>query len=134
MTSWLSLGGSVESGATAASWGEYEVQVFVIKDDSQIWNRYWDGSEWHQWESLGGSFTGQPAASARDADRIDIFAIDTAGVLRRRYWNGKEWVPWEDVKGAPRNAKSVACSWSGTRLDLFAWGANNELWYAAVET
>ncbi len=134
MTAWLSLGGSLESGAAAASWGEFEVQVFVIQNDSQIWNRYWDGREWHKWESLGGSFRGQPAASARDADHIDIFAIDTAGVLRRRYWNGSEWVPWESVEGAPQDAKSVTCSWSGTRLDLFVRDPNNELWYAALET
>lgn len=133
MASWTSLGGSLASGAAAASWGEYEVEVFAIHTDAQVWNRYWDGKAWHQWESLGGSFAGEPAASARDADRIDIFAVDTTGVLRHRYWNGSEWVPWEAVPGAPRDAKSVACSWSGNRLDVFARGPNDELWYAALE-
>ena len=133
MTAWTSLEGSLRSAAAAASWGDGEVEVFAIHDDGALWNRYWDRENWHAWESLGGSFRGEPAASARAADRIDVFAIGTDGVLRHRFWNGSEWVAWRDVADAPRDAKAVACSWSGTRLDVFVRGADDGLWYGTVE-
>lgn len=128
---WLSLGGAA-SGAAAASWGTEETQIFALQSDGDLWNRYWDGDGWHPWESLGGAFRGQPAASARNADRIDVFAIGTDGALRHRWWDGKEWVPWETVEGAPAGGWAVACSWIGDRLDVVLWGADQELWYAAL--
>jgi hypothetical protein len=129
---WTDLGGSLTSNAAAASWGEYETQVFAIHDDGGLWNRYWDGSSWHAWESLGGSFTGQPAASARAADRIDVMAVGADGVIHHRYWNGSEWVPWHELAGSPRDAVGVTCSWIGDRLDVFATAAHGSLWYLAV--
>lgn len=132
MADWLSLEGSLSSNSAAASWGEFEVQVFAIQD-GQLLNRYWDGEAWHKWESLGGDFTGQPAASARDADRIDVFAVGADGTLRHRYWNGKEWVAWSGVEGAPNDAKGVTCSWVGDRLNLFVWGADDQLWHNSLQ-
>lgn len=133
MGSWTSLEGALVSGAAAASWGEHEVQVFAIHEDGQIWNRYWDGEAWHPWEPMGGAFRGHPAASAREADRIDVMAIDVSGELRHRFWNGTEWVPWRAVPGAPREGRAVTCSWTGARLDVFVFGADGGLWYAALD-
>lgn len=128
---WTSLGGALRSGGAAASWGETgETEVFALHEDSQLWDRYWDGQSWHDWKSLGGAFVGQPAAAARDADRIDVFAIGTDGVLRRRWWDGKRWVEWRAVEDAPRGGQAVSCAWSGGRLDVFLWGDDGALHYA----
>jgi hypothetical protein len=116
-----------------ASWGDGEAEVFAIREDGALWDRYWDGARWHDWESLGGVFVGHPAACALDADRIDVFAVGTDGVLRHRYWDGSRWVEWTEVSEAPRDANAVACGWSGNRLDLFARVADGELWYCALE-
>ncbi len=129
---WLSLGGALASAPAAASWGEFEVQVFALFPDGELWNRYWDGESWHDWESLGGSFVGQPAAAARDADRIDVMAVGRDGVLRHRWWDGRSWVPWREVAGAPGQASAVDCSWVGDRLDVFVQGLHGELWYGAL--
>lgn len=129
---WHSLEGSLASAPAAASWGDYEVQVFAIHADGELWNRYWDGTEWHPWESLGGSFSGQPAAAARDADRIDVFAVGTDGGLRHRYWDGRRWVDWHRVEGAPEGASAVGCAWSGGRLDVFVTARDGSLFYADV--
>jgi hypothetical protein len=129
---WLDLEGTLASNAAAASWGDDETQVFAIQGDGQVWNRYWDGEDWHPWETLGGSFAGQPAAAARDADRIDVFAIGRDGVLRHRWWDGERWVEWEDVDGAPSGGSGVACTWIGGRLDLFVTGPDGRLWYRAM--
>ena len=130
-THWTPLGGALRTGAAAAAWGTTgETEVFALHEDGQGWERYWDGKSWHGWESLGGGFTGQPAAAARDADRIDVFAIGVDGVLRHRRWDGKRWIDWRDVAGAPRGGRAVACVWSGSRLDVFVWGADSGLHYA----
>jgi len=128
---WLALGGALRTGAAAAAWGATgETEIFAVHDDGQLWDRYWDGRRWHEWEPLGGAFTGQAAASARDADRIDVFAIGIDGVLRHRWWDGTRWVEWRDVAGAPAGGRAVSCVWSGTRLDVFLWGADGGLHYA----
>ena len=130
-TPWLSLGGPIRSGAAAASWGSQgETEIFAIRDDGAVWDRYWDGARWHEWESLGGSFQGEPAAAARDTDRIDVFAIGADGVLRHRWWDGKRWVDWVDVGGAPRGGRAVSCTWSGPRLDVFVRAPDGALFYA----
>ena len=54
--------------------GADKSEVFAIFDDGQLWDRYWDGTSWHDWESLGGELTGTPAASSWGDDRIDVFA------------------------------------------------------------
>jgi hypothetical protein len=43
-------------------------------------------------------------------------------------------VPWEQVAGAPAGVLSVAASWVGGRLDLYAVGADRSLWYVALIT
>lgn len=128
---WLSLGGALQAGAAAASWGSNgETEVFAVHADGDLRDRYWDGRAWHAWDSLGGPFVGHPAAAARDADRIDVFAIGTDGVLRHRWWDGTRWVEWRDVEGAPRGGRAVSCAWSGDRLDVFVWGADGALHHA----
>lgn len=129
---WESLGGTLKSNAAAASWGDFEVEVFAVRDDGQLWNRYWDGEDWHEWKPMGGDFVGQPAASARDADRIDVLAIDRAGVVQHRFWDGKDWVPWRELEGSPRSPTGVACAWTGNRLDVFVRGPADDLWYRAI--
>ena len=128
---WTNLGGALRSGAAAAAWGDRgETEIFAIREDGGLWNRYWDTQSWHEWEPMGGSFAGQPAAAARDADRIDVFAIGADGVLRRRWWDGTRWVQWRAVEDAPRGARTVACAWSGGRLDVFVWTREGSIVYA----
>jgi hypothetical protein len=135
-TGWGSLGGRLASSAAAASWGTHETQIFAIRDDGQVWDRYWDGESWHDWKPHGGTFAAGPAACARDADRIDVFAVGTDGVLMHRRWDGGEqrWRPWRPVEGAPRGGTGVGCSWAAGRLDVFLRGPADELWYSALET
>ena len=128
---WTSLGGALRSGAAAASWGdEGEIEVFAIQNDGQLWNRYWDGTRWHDWEPMGGDFVGQPAASARGADRIDVFAIGRDGILRHRSWDGLMWSEWAFLDSAPSNPHAVTCAWNAGRLDVFLWAQEGSLLYS----
>lgn len=116
-------------------WGSFEVEVFAVHEDGQIWNRYWDGSDWHVWEPMGSPegrrFGGRPAASARDADRIDVFGIDDRGTVHHRFWDGTAWVPWHAVTGVPEDATDASCAWGsdGLHLGVVAGGS---LWHSVV--
>lgn len=81
------------------------MEVFVVMDDGELWNRYWDHTYWHAWESLGGELdpTGSPASSSSGADRLDVFARGRDGRKWHRWWDGTLWVPWEQFEaGAAR--------------------------------
>jgi hypothetical protein len=132
MPEWEPLGDEMRSGAAAASWGEFETQIFAIRPDGGLWNRYWDGDRWHDWETLGGTFIGQPASSAKDAGRIDVMAVGEDGLVHHRWWDGNAWVPWRQISDSPLDARAVACSWIGDRLDVFVWGGDGQLWYLAL--
>jgi len=129
---WVSLGGALVGGAAVASWGTFESEIFAVRDDGEVWNRYWDGASWHPWEPMGGEFIGTPSASARDAARIDVLAIGADGVVQQRWWDGKQWVPWRVVAGAPRGAAAVSCSWIGDELRVVVVGADHTAWYGVL--
>ncbi|HVE76000.1 MAG TPA: hypothetical protein VND22_04430 [Actinomycetota bacterium] len=130
---WSSLTSDLGSRPSAASWGtKGEVQVFGVKGTGELGSTYWDGKAWHPWYSHGSDFRGDPAAAALDANQIDVFGIGSDGVLRHLVYDGS-WGKWHPVAGAPVDPKSVACTWSAGRLDLFVRGADDELWYSVLE-
>ena len=78
------------------SWGVGQMEVFAVFPDGQLWDRYWDGSDWHAWESLGGELAleATPACSSWGPERLDVFAQGTMAVWHR-WWDGTRWVDWE---------------------------------------
>jgi hypothetical protein len=124
------------SGPAAAGWGSEETEVWAIHEDGRLYDRYWDGTSWHQWETLGAPpgvrLVGQPAAAAQDAERIDVIAPGDDGKLWHRWWDGRGWVPWREIDGAPRGVTSVAADWVGSRLDVYVRDAERALWYIAL--
>ena len=129
---WTPLDGEINSGVASATWGSFEVEVFAIQRDGQLWNRYWDGESWHPWEPMGGEFEGTPAAAARDADRIDVFAVSKQGDVHHRLWDGTEWIAWHQVQGAPSPAKGISCSWGADGLHLSVVARDGALWHSVV--
>ena len=91
---WSSLGGDLVSAPAVTTWGVDEMEVFAIHPDGALWNRYWDGTSWHEWESLGGSLVGDPAACSWGADRIDLFARGTDGTLQHCWYEPSGWSEW----------------------------------------
>ena len=72
-------------------------RVFAVFPDGELWDRYWDGTSWHDWESLGGNLSGDPAVSSSGADRIDVWAPGRDGRVWHRWWDGTRWVEWEQL-------------------------------------
>ena len=96
----LDLGGQLASLPAVTAWGDEPMEVFAIFDDGQLWDRYWDGTNWHPWESLGGDLQAgsTPAAAAGGPDRLDVLALGRDGQTWQRWWDGREWVAWRVVE------------------------------------
>jgi hypothetical protein len=73
------------------------MEVFAVFPDGQLWDRYWDGSDWHAWESLGGELATEstPTCSSWGPERLDVFAQGIDGLVWHRWWDGTGWVDWE---------------------------------------
>ena len=93
------LGGQLASVPAVTAWAEDLMEVFAIFDDGRLWDRYWDGSNWHAWESLDGELKpgSTPAAAASGPDRLDVIALGRDGRTWQRWWDGSRWVPWQVV-------------------------------------
>jgi hypothetical protein len=126
MDLWSRLGDGLESRPAVVAWAENEMQVFVIRDDGQLWDIYWDGAAWHDWHAHGGDLVGAPAACSWGADRIDVFARGRDGTLMHRWYLPSGWQPWESL-GVHLDDDPEVSSWGPNRIDLFARSATGEL-------
>jgi murein DD-endopeptidase MepM/ murein hydrolase activator NlpD len=127
---WSSLGGTLTSGAAAASWAWTRTDVFVRGTDGGLQHKWWDQGQWSGYESLGGgleSGTG-PAAVSWGPNRIDVFVDGGDGQLWHKWWNGAAWSGWEPLGGGLASSPAVA-SWAGGRLDIVVRGTDNALWH-----
>jgi spore germination protein YaaH len=128
-SNWSSLGGSISSGVSAASWGQTRLDLFVRGTDNAIYHRWWNSNGWYDWENLGGVATSAPAAVAWGSGRLDLFVRGTDNALYHRGWNGA-WGDWESLGGGLSSGATVA-SWGANRLDVFVQGTDNQLWHKA---
>jgi hypothetical protein len=123
-----------------AAWGGYQLDVYAVGGTDQVWRKYWvDGSWGPGWAALGPSmFNGAPAAVSWGANRMDIFAVGPLGVMYHKAWAGN-WVPpalnWEPLGAAPceggfnNDSAPAAVSWGANRLDVFAVGADSQMYH-----
>lgn len=82
------------------------ITCFVVGDDGQLYDKYYDGSQW-QWQSLGSpmhqtdvSVLSSPSSVWQSSiDRVMCFVIGSDDQLYDVFWNGTDW-QWE-AQGAP---------------------------------
>lgn len=96
------------------------LMVFLIGDDGQLYDKFWDGAQW-QWESQGVptsynpnvTLTGSPgvvyqliagAVGVPLLDRVTAFVVGHDSRLYDKFWNGAHW-QWEVAAngGTPPN-------------------------------
>jgi hypothetical protein len=129
---WQSLGGVLNSDASAVSWGaQNRIDVFVRGVDNGLWHRWWDGAGWRGWESLGGDLASGPAVASWGPGRLDVFAEGVDGQLWHRLFDGA-WSGWEGLGGVIISDPAAA-SREANRLDVFARGIDNGLWHRWFE-
>jgi Peptidase family M23/Repeat of unknown function (DUF346) len=130
-TAWNSLGGSLGSGPSAASWAWGRMDVFVADSASgSLLHRWWDVGAWAGYENLGGVIaagTG-PAAVSWSRNRVDVFVRGTDGQLWHQWWDGRFWSRWEPLGGVLASSPTVA-SWAAGRLDVFVRGTDQAVWH-----
>lgn len=125
---WESLGGSLGSGPSVASWSSGRLDVFARSTDGALIHKWYDGSSWHGWESLGGHLTSDPSAVSWAVGRLDVFARGPANDLIHKWYGANGWSGWESLGGILADGPGVA-SWAAGRLDVFVRGGDNALWH-----
>lgn len=129
VTAWTALGGKIDGGPDAASWGGSRKDVFVRGIDDQLWQRTWNGSVWSSWIPLGGVLTADPTAVSWGPGRIDVFVRGTDnGLWHRSFTASGGWYNWESLGGVLTSGPDAA-SWGAGRLDVFVRGTDNGLWH-----
>jgi murein DD-endopeptidase MepM/ murein hydrolase activator NlpD len=125
---WESLGGVLNSGAEATSWGPNRLDVFAVGTDGAAYQKSWDGSRWSGWASLGGKLSSDPAAVSVAANRIDLFARGTDDALWQRSFDGTRWGAWQSLGGVLASGPAAAAMGSG-QIDVFALGSDSSLYH-----
>jgi hypothetical protein len=141
---WESLGGPLKTDPTGLTWGiKDRVDVFAVFEDGGLSHRVWEKG-WQPWERLGDQLlSSRPSVVSWGDQRIDVVAHSAGDdILHIRFdpklggWRGPDGkFAWERLgtpgagvvfKGAP-----VAVSWGPDRLDVFAQGSDNDLYWKA---
>ena len=130
---WESLGGSLASGPSVASWASGRLDVFARGNDGALIHKWYDGSNWLGWESLGGHLTSDPSAVSWASGRLDVFARGPAGDLIHKWYGASGWSGWESLGGVMVDGPGVT-SWAAGRLDVFVRGGDNALWHRWYDT
>jgi hypothetical protein len=125
---WESLGGVLTSKPAVASWGNGRMDVFVRGTDSQLWHKWWNGTQWIGWEPLGGVLASGPAVASWGTGRLDVFVRGTDNQLWHKWWDGTHWLGWEPLGGVLASGPAVA-SWGTNRLDVTVEGTDKGVWH-----
>jgi hypothetical protein len=128
---WESLGGTLSSGPTAASWGHNRIDVFACGADNSLWHKARDGA-WNSWEGLGGQLTSDPSGVSWGEGRIDVFGRGLDSALWHLVYEQGLWREWESLGGQLGSGPTVS-SWTPGRLDVFFRGLDSALWHRAYD-
>jgi hypothetical protein len=129
---WKKIGGQLASGTGPAADAQNasSLDVFVQGTDHVPYYTHWDGTTWSAWKSLGGTLTSSPAATSPANGVIDVFVRGTDGAIWERTTTngGATWSNWASLGGQLASGTGPAASSQGSRLDVFAEGANGTLY------
>lgn len=131
-----SVGSNPVAGTTVGvSWGDARIDLFARgTGDDLIHKSSDDGTNWSAWVSLGGCIREKPSVASWKQGRLDVFVknCNTSGnMLSHRAFDNNQWYAWDSpttFNGVPMASAPSAVSWSESRLDWVARGADNKLY------
>jgi hypothetical protein len=128
---WRSLGNLVSSAPSAGlRYGTLTVDLAARSLNNELLHRsYTAGPGWSAWETFGGNIGSAPnVVGYYNTGSIDVFTRAVGGNVAQLYWQSDEWNgPFDlggQIIGAPGSASARL-----NRLDLYARGTNNGLYY-----
>ncbi len=66
----------------AAARGADRIDVFAVGDDTKLWRRWWDGTQWVPWQEVTGAPLGvEQVAADWVGARLDVYVRDDGGDL-----------------------------------------------------
>ncbi len=103
-TTFSSLGGVFDSPPAVAFWDPFDVHIFGLGTDDQMYHRSDFGLAALTWEALGGVFHSAPVAVSWGSERLDIFGLGTDNQMYHKLWMPTTgWRPsqtdWEALGG-----------------------------------
>jgi hypothetical protein len=133
-------------GVGAALTGPGRLDLVTVDVDGSVLVKWWDGNQSPPWTSSGGVATSDPDIAGRTYDstyvgipvkvtRIDIVARGADGAI----WHNSRhdeftrqgpfdvWSGWASLGGDAKSAPTIV-TWPSGRLDVFAWGLDDQLW------
>jgi hypothetical protein len=113
---WGNQSGVVFTRVDAASRGNLSVDVVVLGNDGNVWQRNWDHYNFYGWFNFGNpgsSFLRGPGAVGMGDGRIWVYSATEAGEAYERYWDNGLFPAWFD--------EGPTGSGSGVTFDVSAW-------------
>jgi hypothetical protein len=132
-TDWTPLGGSAITTPAAISISSGRVDVFVVGEDLQVYqkSRMPSGAWQTEWTPLGGYALSQPVVTSSGTGRIDLFVTGPDSAVYTKTWDGAKWLPssggWTRLDGQIFGAPSVV-SWGPGRIDLIVVGTDSNIY------
>jgi hypothetical protein len=137
---------SAPAGVGAALSAPGRLELVTVDVDGSVLLKWWDGNQSTPWTSIGGIATSDPDIAGRTYDslylgvpvkvtRIDVVARGADGAI----WHNSRhdeyttqgpfdvWTGWTSLGGAAKSAPTII-TWESGRLDVFAWGLDDQLW------
>jgi V8-like Glu-specific endopeptidase len=141
-TSWMDLWGNTFAPITAVKSGTNAMDLFVRGTDGLVYRQHYDPTtSYTGWVGIGGSpspegaRTGGVAAVSRSSGKLDLFIVGAdRAIWTKAYssgWPGNPWpggTDWYSLGGALYDAPA-AVSWGSSRIDVFARGGDDKLWW-----
>jgi surface antigen len=115
-------GGSTTLSKPASVVFNGALNVFIRGNDGQIYQQYWNGTNWTGYASIGGGIASDPDVIVHNG-ALSVFARGNDGQIYNKYNNGSGWTGWASMgnttmKGIPRVIQY------GSEIDLFALGTD----------
>ena len=128
---WSKIGGGCSSGPGAISIRDGTMDLFVVGDSNQLWQKWWSsGGGWSEWHPRQGLCTYDPAVASFNDQHIQVFTRWIDGTLWHRWWWASGgWSQWHQLSSAQVAGSPSAVSWIDGRMDVVYRGPDNYVYH-----
>ncbi|MBA2734173.1 MAG: hypothetical protein H0U54_15000, partial [Acidobacteria bacterium] len=135
---WKDIGGIVIGAPDACSPNPGQLAVFVRSRYDCPFAKRKSTIGWSSYMAVGACGHSEPAAVCRSGGRADFFVVNLKDgqVWRRELqpeppWS-KQTLGWSNWGGFAKGSPD-ACSWGGSRLDVFVRGSDDYIWHRWID-
>lgn len=124
-----------------------DANLFMLDKNRNLYQTFWDGTQWAEWRPLGGEFNNIPSVVSRGKGLLDIVGLGTNNRMYYKGWNGTNFFSWENghenldaqawgtpIGGPVSNFPLSITKWPGNknRMDVCAVADNGNLLHMQI--